>query len=468
MSFADISKALTSGSSVSSLVDDALTRCASDKTGAVLRIHRERALAAAQRADERRAAGTSLPLDGVATLAKDNLCIEGVAVEACSRILAGFQPPYTATAVERLEAAGAIVIGQTSMDEFAMGSSNETSRHGPVANPHDPERIPGGSSGGSAAAVGGKVVSLALGSDTGGSIRQPASLCGCVGFKPSYGRISRSGLLAFASSLDQIGPLTTTVADARVAALAMAGNDPKDSTTAPRPVDELNGAPRSLAGLKVGWIPDHDDGLAPAVQERLASLRSRLSDAGAELVEVSLPHERYAVAVYYVVATGEASSNLGRYDGVHYGHRSDSGSDLAELYTRSRAEGFGDEVKRRIMLGTYVLSAGYFDAYYRKAMKVRNLICQDYAAIFNKCDVLLGPTSPTTAFRHGEKTDDPLTMYLSDIFTIAANLAGIPALSLPCGTDADGLPIGAHLQGPQWHDGPLLDIAEAVEGILKD
>jgi aspartyl-tRNA(Asn)/glutamyl-tRNA(Gln) amidotransferase subunit A len=299
-----------------------------------------------------------------------------------------------------------------------------------------------------------------LGSDTGGSIRQPAALCGCVGLKPTYGRVSRFGLLAFGSSLDQIGPMATTIEDAELCLRAIAGHDPRDSTSAERDLD-LNGG--AVAGKRIGIVPHHIDGCDPAVVDALERAKDALRAAGAELVDVDLPHERYGIAVYYIVATGEASSNLARYDGVHYGHRSDQAVTLQEVYSRSRAEGFGDEVKRRIMLGTYVLSHGYYDAYYKQSMKVRNLICQDYQTAFASCDVILGPTSPTTAFKQGEKTNDPLQMYLSDIFTTSANLAGVPGISLPFGADADGLPVGLQLQAPQFAEKELFVVAKALE-----
>ncbi len=358
------------------------------------------------------------------------------------------------------------------MDEPIANSSNENSAYGPVRNPHDPTRIPGGSSGGSAAAVAAGIAPLALGSDTGGSIRQPAALCGCVGLKPTYGMVSRYGLIAFGSSLDQIGPLARDVRDAALCLDAMAGGDDHDSTAATRThvplAPQLTGDARAaLKGLRVGYVAAHVDGLQPAVATRLEAAKSALTAAGATLVPVTMPHERFAIAVYYIIATGEASSNLSRFDGVRFGHRAKDPQTLGDLYARSRAEGFGTEVKRRIMLGTYVLSSGYYDAYYKKAQQVRRKICDDYAAVFAQCDVLLGPTSPTTAFTAGEKTADPLTMYLSDIFTIATNLAGVPAISIPFGTDAKGLPIGLQLQAAQWGEPVLLRAAAGLEALAK-
>jgi aspartyl-tRNA(Asn)/glutamyl-tRNA(Gln) amidotransferase subunit A len=406
-----------------------------------------------------RAEGGAGALAGVPVAVKDNICITGLPATCCSRVLEGYVAPYTATAIARLEAAGAVIVAQTNMDEFAFGSSNETSARGPVRNPHDPSRIPGGSSGGSAAAVGGGLVPVALGSDTGGSIRQPAGLCGCVGLKPTYGRISRYGLIAFGSSLDQIGPFAADAEDAAAVTAAMAGHDPLDATSAPRPWGD---APAGLAGARIGYVAAHAEGLQPAVRAALEASKERLRAAGATLVPVELPNERFAVATYYVIGTGEAASNLARMDGIRFGHRA-AAEDLRGIYARSRAEGFGAEAKRRIMLGTYVLSTGYYDAYYKQAMRVRNLICQDFAAAFRSCDAILGPVSPTTAFRFGEKLSDPLQMYLSDIFTIAANLAGIPAVSVPAGRDESGLPIGMQLQGPMFGDERLMRIAAALQ-----
>jgi len=467
-----IAAAVNAGTSARVAVEAALAAAKADTLNAVIRVLDQRALAAADAVDRRVKAGEHLPLAGVPVAVKDNLCVDGVAATCCSRILTGFTAPYTATAVARLEAAGAVMVAGTNMDEFAMGSSNENSAYGPVRNPHDPTRIPGGSSGGSAAAVAAGIAPLALGSDTGGSIRQPAALCGCVGLKPTYGMVSRYGLIAFGSSLDQIGPLARDVRDAALCLDAMAGGDDHDSTAATRThvplAPQLTGDARAaLKGLRVGYVAAHVDGLQPAVAARLEAAKSALTAAGATLVPVTMPHERFAIAVYYIIATGEASSNLSRFDGVRFGHRAKDPQTLGDLYARSRAEGFGTEVKRRIMLGTYVLSSGYYDAYYKKAQQVRRKICDDYAAVFAQCDVLLGPTSPTTAFTAGEKTADPLTMYLSDIFTIATNLAGVPAISIPFGTDAKGLPIGLQLQAAQWGEPVLLRAAAGLEALAK-
>ncbi len=462
-----IAASVNAGTSARTAVDAALARAAADTTNAIIRVHGARAQAAAAAVDARIAAGERLPLAGVPITIKDNLCLTGVEATACSKILTGFVAPYTATAVARLEAAGAVVVATTNMDEFAFGSSNETSAYGPVRNPKDPTRIPGGSSGGSAAAVAAGIVPVSLGSDTGGSIRQPASLCGVVGLKPTYGRVSRYGLIAFGSSLDQIGPLATDVADTALVLEAMAGHDANDSTSAARSAAGLAAAGQggSLSGLRIGYVAAHAQGLAPAVARQLETAKRRLAEAGATLVPVELKHERYAIAVYYVLATGEASSNLSRFDGVRFGHRTANPESLHTLYAQSRAEGFGREAKRRIMLGTYVLSTGYYDAYYRKAQQVRRLILQDYERAFTQCDALLGPVSPTTAFRLGEKLSDPLQMYLSDIFTIATNLAGVPAISVPFGADEQGLPIGMQLQAAQWADAGLLRIAAGLEAL---
>jgi len=464
-----IAAAVNGGAPARAAVEISLARAEADTHNAIIRIHRERALNAADAVQARVKAGEFLPLAGVPIVVKDNISVRGMPATACSKILTGYVAPFNATAVERLEAAGAVVVATSNMDEFAMGSSNETSVFGPVRNPVDPTRIPGGSSGGSAAAVVAGIAPIALGSDTGGSIRQPASLCGCVGLKPTYGMVSRHGLIAFGSSLDQIGPLTTTVDDAALCLDIMAGTDIHDSTSAPRQhvalAPMLAGDPiAAIKGLRVGFVPEHREGLQPEVRARLDSTLESLRKAGAELVEVHVPHERYAIAVYYIVATGEAASNLARFDGVRFGHREDADS-LHGMYAKTRASGFGTEVKRRIMLGTHVLSSGYYDAYYKKAMAVRRRLCDDFSAAFTKCDVLLGPTSPTTAFKVGEKTADPLTMYLSDIFTIAANLVGIPGISVPAGSDNQGLPIGLQLQAAQWGEAALLRAAAGIAAL---
>jgi aspartyl-tRNA(Asn)/glutamyl-tRNA(Gln) amidotransferase subunit A len=424
------------------------------------------ARAEAARADARRARGElRSPIDGLPLAIKDNMVQAGELTTCSSRILEGFVSPYTSTAVSRLERAGAIVIGRTNMDEFAMGSSTEHSAWGPTRNPWNRECTPGGSSGGSAAGVAAGIVPGALGSDTGGSIRQPASFCGVAGLKPTYGRVSRWGLVAFASSLDQIGVFGRTAADCAWLLEAIAGHDPKDSTSLPEPVpryaEALSG---DVSGLVLG-LPREcfvEEGVEPAVLSSVREAVAELERAGAEIREVSLPHARYAVATYYLIAMAEASSNLARYDGVRYGHRAERPRGLADMYNRTRSEGFGAEVKRRIILGTYVLSAGYYDAYYRKAQQVRTLLRRDFEQAFEGCDALVTPTSPEVAFRLGAKTDDPLRMYLSDIFTVSANLAGIPGLSIPCGF-SDGLPVGLQLLGRALDESTLLRVADAFQ-----
>jgi aspartyl-tRNA(Asn)/glutamyl-tRNA(Gln) amidotransferase subunit A len=433
---------------------------------AYLTVTAEEALAQAEAVDKARRAGAHLgPLAGVPIALKDVLCTKGVRTTCGSKILEPFVPPYDATVVERLRAAGTVFLGKTNMDEFAMGSSTENSGFQPTANPWDLGTVPGGSSGGSAAAVAADEAAGALGTDTGGSIRQPAGLCGVVGLKPTYGRVSRYGLVAFASSLDQIGPLTKDVEDTALLLQVIAGRDPRDSTSANVPVPDYRTALREpVKGLRVG-LPDEYfiEGMDREVEGAVREAMRVLEGLGARPEKVSLPHTDYAVAAYYLVATAEASSNLARYDGVKYGHRSRRAQDLIEMYQRTRREGFGPEVRRRIMLGTYALSAGYYDAYYLKALKVRTLIRQDFLEAFKRCDVVLTPTSPTAAFRFGEKTADPLTMYLSDIFTISANLAGIPGISLPCGFTKAGLPVGLQLLGQPFDEARLLRAAYAYE-----
>ena len=424
------------------------------------------ALARAQRVDRARTAGEAPgPLAGVPIALKDNLCTRGMRTTASSRIIKNFVPPYDATVVRRLEAAGAVIVGKTNCDEFAMGSSNENSAFGPVRNPWATDRTPGGSSGGSAAAVAARCVPVALGSDTGGSIRQPGAFCGIVGLKPTYGRVSRYGLLAFASSLDQIGPLTRTVGDAALTLSVIAGADDRDSTSARQPVPDftasLTGKVRDVrVGVPRAFVSEGvDEGVRRAFDESLTTLR----DAGAALVDIELPHAKYAIPVYYLVATAEASSNLARYDGVRYGHRAKDAKDLKGMYSLTRDEGFGPEVKRRIMLGTYVLSAGYYDAFYLKALQVRTLLRRDYEQAFEKVDVVAMPASPVPPFRLGEKTADPLQMYLTDIFTVSANLAGLPGISVPCGFAGDRLPVGLQLTGKTFDEETLLRVADAYE-----
>jgi aspartyl-tRNA(Asn)/glutamyl-tRNA(Gln) amidotransferase subunit A len=390
--------------------------------------------------------------------------VAGDRCTCASRILEGYVSPYDATAIARLRAAGAIPLGRTNMDEFAMGSSTENSGWFPARNPHDPERTPGGSSGGSATVVAADTAFAALGSDTGGSIRQPASFTGIVGLKPTYGRVSRHGLVAFASSLEGIGPMTKSVADAALLLQAMAGHDPLDSTSLDAPVpDYLAGLDDGVRGLKIGLPREYFiDGIDPGVRAAVETAVARLAAAGAEIVDISLPHTEFAVAVYYIVATAEASSNLARFDGIRYGHRAAQPTDLNDLYARSRAEGFGAEVKRRIILGTYVLSSGYYDAFYVKAQKVRTLIRRDFSQAFEKVDLIASPVTPTTAWKLGTFTDNPLQTYLADIFTIAANLAGACGISVPCGLSA-GLPVGFQLMGPPLAEPALLRAARAVE-----
>jgi len=407
------------------------------------------------------------PLHGVPVALKDNLCTAGVPTTASSKILSGFVPPYTATAVERLEAAGAIVIGKTNLDEFGMGSSTENSALGATRNPWDLTRTPGGSSGGSAAAVAARVVPIALGSDTGGSIRQPAGLCGIVGLKPTYGRVSRYGLLAFASSLDHIGPLTTTVADAAVAFSVIGGFDPRDSTSSSEPMPDLHAAlTGDVNGLRIG-VPRAflGEGVDASVLEAFASALNVFAARGARIVDIDLPHAGHGIPIYYLICTAEASSNLARYDGVRYGHRTRLQKDdtLQHMYERTRDEGFGAEVKRRIMLGTYVLSAGYYDAYYLKAQQVRTLVRRDYDRAFETVDVVATPTTPTPAFKLGEKTSDPVQMYLNDIFTVSANLTGLPSISIPCGFASPALPIGLQLTGRLFDEATLLRAADAFQ-----
>lgn len=439
------------------------------KINAFITISEEEALISAKKADELIKSGVRGELLGVPIAIKDNICTKGIRTTCASKILHNFIPPYDAAVLEKLKKEGAVVIGKTNMDEFAMGSSNETSFFGPVRNPHDLERIPGGSSGGSAASVAASMVPAALGSDTGGSIRQPASLCGVVGLKPTYGRVSRYGLVAFGSSLDQIGPITKNVKDAALLLEKISGVDERDSTSVKAAVTaytkHLN---PDIKGLRLGvpkeyFIDGMDKEVLSKVKEAVEALRS----LGAEIKEISLPHSSYGIAVYYLIATAEASSNLARYDGVKYGFRAENVKDLKEMYIKTKKEGFGEEVKRRIMLGTFSLASGYYDAYYKKASKVRTLIKQDFENAFKDVDAIICPTSPETAFKLGEKSDDPIKMYLSDIFTININLAGVPAISVPCGFDTKRLPIGLQIIGNYMDEQTILNIAFAFEQTIK-
>ncbi|MFN7873217.1 MAG: Asp-tRNA(Asn)/Glu-tRNA(Gln) amidotransferase subunit GatA [Cyanobacteriota bacterium] len=441
---------------------------------AFLEVTRERALADADRIDLARAAGQELPpLAGIPIAIKDNLCTRGIRTSCSSRMLADFVPPYESTVTERLWQAGAVLIGKTNLDEFAMGSSTETSAFGPSRNPWNPQRVPGGSSGGSAAAVAAGECVAALGSDTGGSIRQPAAFCGVVGLKPTYGRVSRWGLVAFASSLDQVGPFSHSVADSSEILQVIAGADPRDATCLTNPVpDYLGSLDQPVKGLRVGIIREclEAEGLDPQVKASVLAASSQLEKLGCELVDISCPRFNDGIATYYVIAPSEASANLARYDGVKYGLRSRddaAGESLALMTARSRAEGFGDEVQRRILIGTYALSAGYVDAFYRKAQQVRTLIRQDFERAFGQVDLLLSPTAPTTAFGFGAHNDDPLAMYLADLLTIPANMAGLPAISVPCGFDDQGLPIGLQLIGGVLQEATLLRLAHHYEAAAQ-
>jgi len=436
--------------------------------GAYISTFKEQALAKAKEVDQSVAAGQSVgALAGVPIAIKDVMCTTFGATTCASKILEHFHAPYNATAVEKLLAADAVIVGKTNMDEFAMGSSTENSGLRRTVNPWDTSRVPGGSSGGSTAAVAAGMCSAALGSDTGGSIRQPASFCGVVGLKPTYGRVSRYGLVAYGSSLDQIGPVTRTVEDCALLLNIIAGHDPADSTSVDEKraplVDYLAKLDEPIEGLKIAVVPAFNAGADEQVLKSISEAIDVYKTLGAEVIEVEMPHLDYAIAAYYVIATAEASSNLARYDGVHYGHRTQNPADYIEVYSKSRQEGFGKEVKRRIMLGTYALSSGYYDAYYLKALKVRNLIRADFVKAFEKCDCIMMPVAPTTAFKIGEKVDDPLQMYLSDIYTIAANLAGIPGISIPCGFDGNGLPIGLQILAPAFGEHKLLRIARMFE-----
>jgi aspartyl-tRNA(Asn)/glutamyl-tRNA(Gln) amidotransferase subunit A len=464
-----VRSAVQSGStSASTWAAEHYSRIASEdaRIGAYLMLSKERALEQASRMDALAAKGETLPpLGGVPVAIKDVMVTCGLRTTAGSKILENYIPPYDCTAVARLEAAGAVILGKLNCDEFAMGSSNENSAYWPVHNPRDLERVPGGSSGGSAAAVAAGMAVATLGSDTGGSIRQPASFCGVVGLKPTYGRVSRYGLIAFASSLDHIGPLARTVQDAALVLRAIAGRDPMDSTSADVPVpDYVEELKKDVRGLRIG-VPKEcfGDGLDSEVRASVEASIEKLAGKGCEVVPVSLPHAAYAIPAYYIVATAEASANLARFDGVRYGFRSRDARTLSDLYRQTRDGGFGAEVKRRIMLGTYALSAGYYDAYYLKAQRVRTLLTRDYEEAFRKVDALVTPASPTAAFRLGEKSDDPLAMYLADIYTVTANLAGIPGVCVPGAPTKAGLPVGVQILGKHFDEATILRLAQACE-----
>jgi len=439
-----------------------------DTVGAYISTFKNHALEAAKTVDQKIAAGKSTgPLAGVPVAIKDNMCTDFGATTCASKILENFRAPYNAHVVEKLRAADAVIIGKTNLDEFAMGSSTENSALRQTVNPWDTTRVPGGSSGGSATAVAARMCFAALGSDTGGSIRLPAGFCGVAGLKPTYGRVSRFGLVAYGSSLDQIGPITGDVADAALMMNVIAGHDKRDSTSVSEDMapacDYLVKLDEHVEGLKIAIAPEFNAGANRDVQNALARALDIYKDLGAQIIEVKMPHLEYVVAAYYIIATAEASSNLARYDGVHYGHRTENPADYIEVYSKSRAEGFGAEVKRRIMLGTYALSSGYYDAYYLKALKVRNLIRADFTKAFEKADCIVMPIAPTTAFKIGEKMEDPLQMYLTDVYTLAANLAGLPAISIPCGFDKANLPIGLQILSPAFTEDRLLRIARMFE-----
>ena len=436
------------------------------EVGAFITVTEEAALGAASAADHRfQGNNGATVLTGIPVSVKDIFATKGIRTTCGSKMLEDFIPPYDSTVVEKLKASGAVILGKNNMDEFAMGSSTENSAYQITKNPWDFERVPGGSSGGSAASVAAGECIASIGTDTGGSIRQPAACCGVVGLKPTYGRISRYGMIAFASSLDQAGPITRNVRDAAIVLGAVAGHDPKDSTSIDAPVpDYTEGIEGGVKGLKIGIPKEYFiEGIDPEVERAVNEAVGVLKGKGAEVVDISLPHTDYAVSVYYIVATAEASSNLARYDGVKYGLRVDRGEGLLDMYRDTRQKGFGPEVKRRIMLGTYALSSGYYDAYYKKASQVRTLIKNDFDRAFEGCDIIVTPTAPTAAFKIGEKTDDPLTMYLSDIFTLSSSLAGVPAISLPCGFSAEGLPIGLQIIGNTLDEATVLRAAHTYE-----
>ncbi len=464
----NLAKGQVSATDAAQAVFDRIDRV-DKKVGAYITINTEQALQQAEKADEQLRRGEGGALCGIPISIKDVLCTKGIKTTCGSRILESFIPPYDATVIERLKKAGAVLIGKVAMDEFAMGSSSENCAFTIPHNPWNLEYICGGSSGGSAASVAADECMASLGTDTGGSIRQPASHCGVVGMKPTYGRVSRYGLVAFASSLDQVGPVTKDVRDCALMMNVISGYDPKDSTSVDYPVpDYANALQDGLEGLRIGLPKEYfGEGLDPEVHESVLNGVEKLKEAGAEIVEVSLPHTEYCVAVYYVIAPAEASSNLARYDGVRFGLRDTSGKTLAEMYRNTRSSGFGSEVKRRIIIGTYALSSGFYDAYYKKASKVRTLIAEDFKQAFQNCDVLVSPVTPTPAWRLGEKLHDPLSMYLSDIMTISANLAGIPGMSVPCGFSSAGLPIGLQIQTSHFKEEKLLQIAHNLEKSLN-
>tara|TARA_B100000965_G_scaffold229087_1_gene191827 strand:- start:3339 stop:4799 length:1461 start_codon:yes stop_codon:yes gene_type:complete len=474
MTFADLRQKLKSGEvSSKEIVQEKILRINQlDPTlNSFLTVNAEQALKKAEYIDNQIASGDHLPpLAGIPLAVKDNLCTKGLKTTCASRILDNFVPPYESTCTERLLNSGAVIIGKTNMDEFAMGSSTETSAFGPTLNPWNITKVPGGSSGGSAASVASRLCYGSLGSDTGGSIRQPASFCGVVGMKPTYGRVSRWGLIAFASSLDQVGPFANNVSDAAEILQVISGKDDLDSTTVDIPVpDYLENLSKSIKGLKIGLIDNcfQHEGLSAEVKDSVLNAALLLENLGANIINLNCPRFNDGIATYYVIAPSEASANLARYDGVKYGFRSDYDKSLIEMTSKSRAEGFGSEVKRRILIGTYALSAGYVDAYYKKAQQVRTLIRNDFNDAFKKVDILLAPTSPTTAFGSGENVDNPMAMYLSDLLTIPANLAGLPAISVPCGFDKSGLPIGLQLIGNVFEEAKLLQVASQFENAAE-
>lgn len=439
-------------------------RIIDDRINAYITFDEERLLREADESDKRRGSDAALSrYDGIPIAVKDNICTKGLRTTCGSGILRNFIPPYDATSYHKIKQMGFVTLGKTNMDEFAMGSTSETSFFGPVKNPHDLSRVPGGSSGGSAAAVSAMMAPAALGSDTGGSIRLPASFCGVVGIKPTYGRVSRYGLVAFASSLDQIGTIARTVHDAALLLEVISGIDVYDSTSLDREVDFTGDSVVDVRGLRIGVPEEYFSGISPDIKDAIDDVIKKLEESGAGIENISLKYTEYAIPVYYLIATAEASSNLARYDGVRYGYRSPNVKKLTELYEKTRSEGFGKEVKRRIILGTFSLSSGYYDAYYLKALKGRTLIINDFRNAFSKVDAIITPTSPTTAFKLGEKLSDPLEMYLSDILTISANLAAIPGLSVPIGKDRNGLPIGLQIMGNHFQEKTILNIARAIE-----